>query len=156
MKAKEFIEFLLLLAFFLLIVFFFYSHAFAHPIDRDAPGLPQFGTDDPAVKEVFDTYWHLRRLEFGGLVPDQMACWGAVHQLQDLLKLPRTPIPGDVGNYYNVLPAHPCEDRPGDIGYCQTHIDAANRGIAVYQVLLAQCEYTRQLLEQQLRKKLKK
>lgn len=101
--------------------------AAAHPVDdlcvggkwddKCQPPVAALGFDKPEFFAAHKKYWHCRRaLVVEDIVP-YGACSGAVSELEELLKIPSgeryISEPG-ILEYWNVIPAHPELDYPGE------------------------------------------
>lgn len=97
--------------------------ALAHDVDRNQTPFPHLGLDDPEFFQCHFDYWHCRR-ELNEQIRQYSECVGQARALHSILRLGPVPILEEFLNYWDVIPAHPIEDAPGDVPHCKAHIVA--------------------------------
>lgn len=117
-RARQFPSFLGILFILLLPTF-----CYAHPVDKLQEPVPELGLDNPEFFECHFDYWHCRR-NLNELGVEYSKCVGAVRTLHNMLGFPPPFVEETIVHYFDVVPAHPVVDRPGDMDNCKAHINA--------------------------------
>lgn len=148
--------------FFLLVIILGINRpAFCHPADHPCePGqiteqgcqeiTPGLGLDNPAFFEAHRQYWHCRRTLVTEETVDYAICVGAVQEMEAQLGLPVEEGSQTVLGYWNLIPAHPELDRPGDPSRAYGQLDACNATKVVFNWYKYACAARRAELSAQL------
>lgn len=131
------------LSLFCVLILVFCSSAAAHPVDREREREPHLGLDDDAFFACFVEHWHCRR-ELEALVVDYAIETGAQNARRQDLGYPLGAYDADVLDYFQVVPAEPITERPGDIANCKAHTAACVETTKIFQIKL---DYMRHLNE---------
>lgn len=99
------------------------TDALAHPVDDQQEPLHHLGLDDPEFFACHKHYWHCRR-ELNAQIREYSECIGEAKAINSILGWPEPLALVAFRDYWDVIPAHPIEDRPGDVAYCEAHIQA--------------------------------
>jgi len=134
---------------------YFVEMAHAHPVDDPCPPgfdtedgcqpvVAALGLSDPAFFAAHKSYWHCRReIVVSDIVP-YAVCVGKIQELESLLYgyVISSGHPNIMG-YWNVIPAHPELDFPGQVWRADEQRLAcdANRAIIQYHIYL--CNFYR-------------
>lgn len=150
---------------FLILLVILPSIAAAHPIDD--PCLPGkftedscqprhsfMGLDNDAFFAAHKGYWHCRR-ELNEDIRIYSECVGGVNDLQGLLGLAEFKPEPAILNYWNVLPAHPELDYPGQVWRPVTQMLACEATRAIASLFLNTCELKRAELAEKARQAIK-
>lgn len=116
------------------------SLVFAHPVDREREREPHLGLNDDAFFACFIEHWHCRR-ELEDLVTRYAVETGKQQARREDLGLSPALYDGDVLDYFQVVPAEPITERPGDIPNCKAHTAACVETTKIFQQRLDYLEY---------------
>lgn len=134
------------------------SHA--HPVDDPCP--PEKVTEDgcqpthgfmglnsPEFFRAHKKYWHCRR-ELNKVIRDYSACVGATKDAESVLGFDYLIVSTELLNYWDVIPAHPELDYPGEVWRAESQTEACDATRAIGEFYLIGCEAYRQQLRQKI------
>lgn len=129
----------------------------AHPVDDPCPEgkkttdgcqpvIKELGLANPEFFKAHKAYWHCRReLVVEDIVP-YAKCIGKVQELQALLGLPVDEGANGLLEYWDVIPAHPELDEPGNPEVPRGQLEACEATRSIAGAIKYNCESTRQFL----------
>jgi len=131
----------------ILLILLLPSVVFAHDVDKEQEREKHLGFQNEEFFEAWFAYWHERR----GLVKDMLAysdCVGGIKTSYRVLGWGEfTGGSPDILTYWDLVPAIPLVEKPGDMHNAAEHLKAALTGRAIFQGHVQACENYRQFLE---------
>lgn len=131
------------------------STAYAHPVDREREREPHLGLDNDAFFACFVEHWHCRR-NLEDLVVQYAIETGKQFARREDLGLSPAYYDADVLDYFQVVPAEPITEKPGDIENCKAHTAACVETTKIFQDRLGYLLYLNTLGKQAVGQRINK
>ena len=138
----------------LILMLFLPSVYLGHDVDREQKKVKHLKFDNEEFFELWFDYWHERRL----LVKDMgeyIRCVGGIQSMYRILGWGE--FNGEdfgITTYWDLIPAIPLEEKPGDLDNARAHIEAGINTRSIFQFHLLYCNNHKVILEEYIKNRI--